>query len=147
MNAKPFAPPRADVALVARRLFASRAKAQEAIAHLERAGLSVVAHPSIHAISQVYRAHGVAISPRLFDGTVREGEVGVFPPFGRSNALRHHARKATAVLTGWAMEPNVAGRYGADVAFPLSDHADFEGLVKYAEATGAAWTTATATGA
>jgi 23S rRNA (cytidine1920-2'-O)/16S rRNA (cytidine1409-2'-O)-methyltransferase len=32
MNAKPFAPPRADVALVARQLFASRAKAQEAIA-------------------------------------------------------------------------------------------------------------------
>jgi 23S rRNA (cytidine1920-2'-O)/16S rRNA (cytidine1409-2'-O)-methyltransferase len=32
MNAKPFAPPRADVALVARQLFPSRAKAQEAIA-------------------------------------------------------------------------------------------------------------------
>jgi 23S rRNA (cytidine1920-2'-O)/16S rRNA (cytidine1409-2'-O)-methyltransferase len=32
VNAKPFAPPRADVALVARQLFASRAKAQEAIA-------------------------------------------------------------------------------------------------------------------
>lgn len=32
MNAKPVTPPRADVALVARQLFASRAKAQEAIA-------------------------------------------------------------------------------------------------------------------
>ena len=28
-------------------------------------------------------------------------------------------------------------RYGADVAFPISDHADFPSLVAYAKATGA----------
>ena len=32
--------------------------------------------------------------------------------------------------------PGARQRYGADVAFPLSDHADFQGLVAYALATG-----------
>jgi putative mRNA 3-end processing factor len=35
------------------------------------------------------------------------------------------------------VEPGAAHRYGADRAFPLSDHADFAGLVNYARATGA----------
>lgn len=112
-------------------------KAQEAIAHLERAGFPVVCHASTHAICEVYRAHGVKLSPRKFDGTIHAGEVGLFPPFGRSQALKALPKRSTAVLTGWAMEPNIAGRYGADVAFPLSDHSDCEGLAKYAEATGA----------
>jgi putative mRNA 3-end processing factor len=41
------------------------------------------------------------------------------------------------VLTGWAVDPGTARRYGADEAFPLSDHADFQGLLSYAKATGA----------
>ena len=41
------------------------------------------------------------------------------------------------MLTGWAVDPGTARRYGADEAFPLSDHADFEGLLSYAKATGA----------
>ena len=112
-------------------------KSQDAIAWLERAGIPVVAHPSTHAISALYRAHGVNVSPRKFDGAIRFGEVGMFPPFGRSQALKQLPKRSTAVLTGWAIDPNMAGRYGADVAFPLSDHADFDGLMKYAELTGA----------
>lgn len=112
-------------------------KAQEAIAHLEASGLKVVAHPSVHAVCEVYRAHGVALAPRCFDGRVEPGEVAVFPPFGRSQALRRVQPRATAVLTGWAVDGAAAQRYRADVAFPLSDHADFDGLVEYALATGA----------
>lgn len=40
------------------------------------------------------------------------------------------------MLSGWALD----GRHwfrGADAAFPLSDHADFPSLVRYAKATGA----------
>jgi putative mRNA 3-end processing factor len=40
------------------------------------------------------------------------------------------------VLTGWAVDG--ARHYrGVDAAFPLSDHADFPSLVRYAKATGA----------
>jgi len=30
----------------------------------------------------------------------------------------------TAMLSGWAIQPSAKYRYGVDVAFPLSDHAD-----------------------
>ncbi len=45
-------------------------------------------------------------------------------------------RRRTAILTGWAID---GGRFfrGVDAAFPLSDHADFPSLVRYAKATGA----------
>lgn len=112
-------------------------KSQEAIAWLERAGFKVVCHPTIHAVCEVYRAHGVALAPRRFDGRFEPNEVGLFPPFGRSQALQKLSAKATAVLTGWAVDPNVARRYGAEEAFALTDHADFDGLVEYAQATGA----------
>src|SRR6185369_5540614 len=39
-------------------------------------------------------------------------------------------RVRLAVLTGWAVDPSCRYRYGADAAFPLSDHADFPDLVE-----------------
>jgi putative mRNA 3-end processing factor len=73
-----------------------------------------------------------------FDGTWLPGEVGVFPPhvWKFERLLRPWPRR-TAVLTGWAVDGGAARRYGADEAFPLSDHADFEGLISYARSTGA----------
>jgi putative mRNA 3-end processing factor len=117
----------------------SLGKGQEAIRALTAAGHPVVAHASVCAVAEVYRSLGVEVGPvRRFDGTWLPGEVGVFPPhlwrFGR--ILRPWPRR-TAVLTGWAVDPGAARRYGTDEAFPLSDHADSEGLVRYARATGA----------
>ncbi|MFZ5468731.1 MAG: MBL fold metallo-hydrolase [Myxococcota bacterium] len=112
-------------------------KSQEIIKYLGDRGFSLRAHPNIFAVSQLYRSLGVELKVRRFDGELGEGEVGVFPPFGRSQAVKRLWPRATAVLTGWALEPWAASRYGADVAFPLSDHADFPSLVRYAKATGA----------
>ncbi len=112
-------------------------KAQEAVAQLEARGLPTCVHPDIDALDHVYRAHGVTLGARRFDGHFLPGEVGVFPPWGRSQALRGVPRKVTAVLTGWAMDPGVERRYGAQRAFPISDHADFPALLRYAKATGA----------
>ena len=39
----------------------------------------------------------------------------------------------TAVVTGWAIDQNVRFRYGCDAAFPLSDHAGFDDLLKFVE--------------
>jgi uncharacterized protein YozE (UPF0346 family) len=38
----------------------------------------------------------------------------------------------TAALSGWAIDPSFTERIGADHAFPLSDHADFQELCDYA---------------
>jgi putative mRNA 3-end processing factor len=113
----------------------SLGKGQEIIHQLVSRGHRVCAHPSIHDVSRLYTELGVEIGARRFDGAFEDGEIGVFPPFGRSAALKQTHPKTTAVLTGWAIETWAARRYGADVAFPLSDHADFPALLRYAKET------------
>jgi putative mRNA 3-end processing factor len=114
-------------------------KAQEVITSLTRRGYAVVAHASICDISNLYREFGVEVGPvRRFDNTWKPGEVGVFPPHAwRFQRLSRPWPRETAVLTGWAVDGGAARRYGADVAFPVSDHADCAALVRYARATGA----------
>ena len=114
-------------------------KAQEVICSLTRAGHAVVAHASICDISDLYREFGVDVGRvRRFDGTFKAGEVAVFPPHAwRFQRLQRPWPRETAVLTGWAMDAGTARRYGADLAFPVSDHADCAALVQYARATGA----------
>jgi putative mRNA 3-end processing factor len=114
-------------------------KAQEILKALSDAGYRCAAHPVVHAVNKVYEAHGVALpNVRALPPEGPEaGEVVVAPPhLARSPALRGVRRRRTAMLTGWAVD---GGRFfrGADAAFPLSDHADFPSLVRYAKATGA----------
>ena len=114
-------------------------KSQEAMKYLTSRGLRIAAHASIHDMTALYRECGMAIdNVRRFDGTLEEGEVGFFPPrSARTSGVAKLWPRATAVLTGWAVDAGVAQRYGADVAFPLSDHADFPSLMKYVKDTGA----------
>ncbi len=117
----------------------SLGKSQEAMKFLSGRGFPLVAHASIYEVAQLYAELGVPIENlRLFTGTVEPGEVLFFPPHqARGGALAPLWPRATAVLTGWAVDRWAARRYGADVAFPVSDHADFPSLVAYAKATGA----------
>jgi putative mRNA 3-end processing factor len=114
-------------------------KSQEAISFLSSRGLALCAHPSIHEVCALYGELGHPLQVRCFEGEVRAGEVLVFPPhLARSAVLGRVRPRRVAALTGWAVEgPQVARRYGADLAFPLSDHADHRALVAYARATGA----------
>jgi putative mRNA 3-end processing factor len=113
-------------------------KAQEILKYLADAGYRCACHPVVHAVNRVYESHGIAfpnvrsLPPEGPDA----GEVVVAPPhLARSPAMRGVRRRRTAVLTGWAID---GGRhFHADAAFPLSDHADFPSLLKYAKATGA----------
>ena len=115
----------------------SLGKSQETVRQLAVRGLKVAAHPTIHAVASVYESLGMPVGARRFDGTFEDNEVGLFPPFRRGDSLRDVGPRALAVLTGWALEPWGARRSGADIAFPVSDHADFPSLVDYAERSGA----------
>ncbi|HET6410893.1 MAG TPA: MBL fold metallo-hydrolase [Anaeromyxobacter sp.] len=114
-------------------------KAQEILKHLVDRGYACRAHPVVQGVNQVYEKMGVAlrgVRPLGPEGA-GPGEVVVCPPhLARSAAMRGLRRKRTAVCTGWALG---GGRFfrGVDAAFPLSDHADFPALVRYARATGA----------
>jgi len=114
-------------------------KAQEIEKWLCDAGFKVRAHPAVHAINRIYVEHGVDLTPVRLLGAegVERDEVVVAPPhLAWSQALRGVRSRRTAVLTGWALDG--ARRFrGVDAAFPLSDHADFPSLVRYAKATGA----------
>jgi putative mRNA 3-end processing factor len=115
-------------------------KAQEILKFLSGAGYACRAHPVVHAVNRVYEAEGVAlpnVRPLGPEGP-EPGEVVVAPPhLSRSPAMRGLRRRRTAILTGWAID---GGRWfrGVDAAFPLSDHADYPSLLRYAKATGAA---------
>ncbi len=114
-------------------------KAQEILKFLAGAGYRCAVHPVVHAVNRVYEEHGVALpNVRALPPEGPEPlEVVVAPPhLARSPAMRGIRRRRTAVLTGWALDGNRFFR-GADAAFPLSDHADFPSLVRYAKATGA----------
>lgn len=117
----------------------SLGKSQEVIRHLSDRGIAVCAHRSIHEICRLYEELGTPVgNVRRFEGELRADEVGFFPPNAvRGRALAHVGRIRTAVLTGWAVDPGAARRYGADEAFPISDHADYPSLMAYAKTTGA----------
>jgi DNA ligase-1 len=42
-------------------------------------------------------------------------------------------RKRVALISGWAVDPHAVYRYQVDAAFPLSDHADYDDLLRYVE--------------
>ncbi|MFL5271503.1 MAG: MBL fold metallo-hydrolase [Anaeromyxobacteraceae bacterium] len=114
-------------------------KAQEILKYLGEAGYPCRAHPVVHAVNRVYEANGVAL-PNVEvlppEGPL-PGEVVVAPPhLARTSPILRIANRRTAVLTGWAIDGR-RGFRGVDAAFPLSDHADFPSLVRYAKASGA----------
>jgi putative mRNA 3-end processing factor len=114
-------------------------KAQEILKYLGEAGYPCLAHPVVHAVDRVYEAHGVSL-PRVSllppEGP-RPGEVVVAPPhLARTAPILRIRDRRTALLTGWAVDAR-RGFRGVDAAFPLSDHADFPSLVRYAKASGA----------
>ena len=114
-------------------------KAQEILKYLGEAGYPCRALPVVAAVNRVYQAQGVAL-PNVAvlppEGPA-PGEVVVAPPhLARTAPILRIARRRTAVLTGWALDQR-RGFRGADAAFPLSDHADYPALLRYARDTGA----------
>ena len=110
----------------------SLGKAQEAFAILDQARIPVVQHPAVAKMTTACREAGCGLSePIPFQSTVPEGHALLCPP----NAIRADPYAAiknlrTAMLSGWALDPSAIYRFGVDVAFPLSDHADFPGLLE-----------------
>lgn len=110
----------------------SLGKAQEAVALLVREGIPCLQHKTVAAMTDACRVSGVELpEPVFFEKEVPEGHALVCPPNAvRSNALRRIRNRRVAMLTGWALNANAHYRYLTDAAFPLSDHADFPGLLE-----------------
>ncbi|MBI2823583.1 MAG: MBL fold metallo-hydrolase [Planctomycetia bacterium] len=106
-------------------------KAQEVTRLLTSAGIGVLQHKEVYAISQVYCRCGVDLGPfELFGGPPKDGHVVVVPPWRhRAGDCGRIRRPVTFAVTGWAGSPGGAWRLGVDHAIGLSDHADFDELL------------------
>lgn len=112
-------------------------KAQEVVKALGDEGFVTRLERTVFEAAGIYRELGVElINYKPFPPFVPGREVIVIPPWKRS-AVRNLVRKRTVFLSGWALDPDKVGRVGADLALPLSDHADFAELLVYVQLTGA----------
>ena len=108
-------------------------KAQEVMKLLEDRNISVTVPQSVYTIAKLYEHAGVTFGPyKLFEGVDVKDSVLIGPWSMRRQGLLDGIRnKRTAALTGWALNEGTRSRFGTDTAFPLSDHADFNGLLEY----------------
>ncbi len=112
----------------------SLGKAQELIAALGSEGIPLMLHPSVERITEIYRAEGVVL-PTTLPWEPRGGAVLIAPPsIAGTSVLARVPRRRVAVVTGWAMDSQILHRMRCDAAFPLSDHAGFDDLLRHVEA-------------
>jgi DNA ligase 1 len=111
----------------------SLGKSQEVLCGLKASGFSFMLHPQVHKLTAIYREFGVEFPPfEKLDPSTAAGRVVICPPaaFG-SDVIKAIGPIRSAALTGWAVDPGCRFRYRTDAAFPLSDHADFPGLIDF----------------
>jgi DNA ligase-1 len=113
----------------------SLGKAQEILCALDGAGFTPMLHGSVYRMTRIYEQFGQAFCDYgRYDADNVTGKVLICPPSAnRSRMLERIPRKRVAMISGWAMDPNAVYRYQVDAAFPLSDHADYDDLVRYVE--------------
>ena len=113
----------------------SLGKAQEIICAVAAAGLQPMLHGAVAKMTRIYRDL-VPDFPEFADYRASEvaGHVLICPPSVRgSRMLGAIKKKRVAMITGWALQPGAIHRYRVDAAFPLSDHAGYDDLLKYVE--------------
>lgn len=113
----------------------SLGKAQEILCALEGAGLTPMLHGSVYQMTRVYEQLGQSFCKYVrYNRNDVAGKVLICPPSAnRSPMVEKIPGKRVALMSGWAVDPNAVYRYQVDAAFPLSDHADYNDLVKYVE--------------
>jgi putative mRNA 3-end processing factor len=142
---------------VAALLVTSAGKGLDVAAELAAAGLDVVAHRAIHHAAQRLRAAGIAPSAlvRATDGGAAAGEatlalrrpgatvapgrvvVWLVRDRVRLDAIAPAKTRATALVSGLAMEPTALADARADVGFAWSNAADRDQLLALVRGSGA----------
>ena len=113
----------------------SLGKAQEILCSLEGAGLTPMLHGSVYKMTRIYEQFGQSFCKYVrYNKNNLAGKVLICPPSAsHSPMIEKIPRKRVAMITGWAVDPNAIYRYQVDAAFPLSDHADYNDLIRYVD--------------
>ena len=120
-------------------------KAQRLLAELSRCtDRTVYVHGSLWDLIEIYRASGVPMLPAIratetARGRSFAGELVLAPLSARGTLwMRRFGDHSSALASGWMRIRGARRRRAYDRGFPLSDHADWNGLVDTIAATGAA---------
>lgn len=124
-------------------------KGQEALWHLVRGGYDVVLHGAIANMCALHERLGHPFPGPGTWARYERGKIGarvlLTTPGTRKTAMvQKLPAKRIVYLTGWAYHPGAHNIYrDCDLVLPLSDHADFDELVRTARESGArkVWTT------
>ena len=113
----------------------SLGKAQEILCSLDGAGLTPMLHGSVYQMTRIYEQFGQSFCKYFrYNPNDVAGKVLICPPSANhSHMLEKIARKRVAMISGWAVDPNALYRYRVDAAFALSDHADYDDLLRSVE--------------
>ena len=113
----------------------SLGKAQEILCALAGAELTPMLHGAVYQMTRIYEQNGQKFCEYVrYRANDVAGKVLICPPSAnRSRMLEKIPRKRVAMISGWAVEPNAIYRYQVDAAFPLSDHADYDDLLRYVD--------------
>ena len=113
----------------------SLGKAQEVLCAVAASGLKPMMHGAAAKMTRIYKASLPHIPDFAeYDGSRVAGHVLICPPNVRgSRMLARIKRRRVAMVSGWALLPGAVHRYRVDAAFPLSDHAGYDDLLKYVE--------------
>jgi Cft2 family RNA processing exonuclease len=118
-------------------------KGQEALYHLTARGYDVVLHGAIANLCKLHVQLGHPFPGPGIWTPYRRGEIGrrvlLTTPSTRKTAMvQGLPKKRICYLTGWAYHPGAHNIYkGCDLVLPLSDHADYDELVRTARESGA----------
>lgn len=104
-------------------------KAQEILAALSRRGVPAIAHGAVWNMCGVYERHGVRFDGvRPYAPGETKGAALVVPPSFREHPMVLKLPHRIGYCSGWALLSRSRSQIDADALFPLSDHADFDGL-------------------
>ena len=111
-------------------------KSQEAMKILGDLGWRVRVHSSVWQVAQIYQEFGIPFKncAPWREAELFTGEVLIIPPHlcRKPGTLMRISNPRTLFLTGWA---SAANRFHvrADMTLPLSDHADYNDLIRLVE--------------
>jgi Cft2 family RNA processing exonuclease len=112
-------------------------KSQELMLALKPFGFSFALEERCLPHARAYARAGVAMPDFVeLDPETECSRVVIAPPTGK-DVIRRLRRYRTALVSGWAQDREFSRLFGADVAFPLSDHCDFDELMRVVQRSGA----------
>jgi putative mRNA 3-end processing factor len=114
-------------------------KGPEVAKILGDAGIPVALHGAVFKMAEIYRAFGVELPGAVpYEKGAVAGKALVVPPSFRAHPMVTSIKARRLILvSGWALLDASYDRFGADRLIPLSDHADWDELLRIVEVSGA----------